>query len=161
MDRFLQRQIHHIARRIRKRVPPHTAHVPVLALSARRLHLMTLALRLLQPRASVLRFNAYQDREQPTTPYRYELTMSNRSARGNVVPMSLFRCSPRIAQYPSVGEIPLHNGLQPAFKKVKLRKLIRECGKKLSRREIIELRAGRKKPHRKTQELLAFSKGSG
>jgi len=44
--------------------------------------------------------------------------------------------------------------LQPALKRAKLKKLIRECGKKLSRREIIELRAGRKKPHRKTQELL-------
>jgi hypothetical protein len=44
--------------------------------------------------------------------------------------------------------------LQPALKRAKLRKLIRECGKKLSRREIIELRAGRSKPHRKTQELL-------
>ena len=45
--------------------------------------------------------------------------------------------------------------LQPALKRAKLRKLIRECGKKLSRREIIELRAGRsKRPHRKNQELL-------
>ena len=44
--------------------------------------------------------------------------------------------------------------LQPALKKVKLRKLVRECGRKLSRREIIALRAGRKRPHRKTQELL-------
>lgn len=44
--------------------------------------------------------------------------------------------------------------LQPAMKRAKLRQLIRECGKKLSRREIIELRAGRKKPRRKTQELL-------
>ena len=42
-----------------------------------------------------------------------------------------------------------------ALKRAKLRKLIRECGKKLSRREIIELRAGRsKRPHRKNQELL-------
>jgi hypothetical protein len=44
--------------------------------------------------------------------------------------------------------------LQPALKRAKLRKLIRECGKRLSRREIIELRAGRSKPHRKTRELL-------
>jgi hypothetical protein len=44
--------------------------------------------------------------------------------------------------------------IQPALKKANLKTLVRACGKKLSRREIIELRAGRKKPHRKTQELL-------
>jgi hypothetical protein len=44
--------------------------------------------------------------------------------------------------------------LQPALKRAKLRKLIRQCGKKLSRREIIDLRAGRSKPHRKTLGLL-------
>ena len=45
--------------------------------------------------------------------------------------------------------------IQPALKKAKLKILVRLCKKKLSRREIIELRAGHKKPHRKTQELLA------
>jgi hypothetical protein len=40
--------------------------------------------------------------------------------------------------------------IQPALKKVKLAVLIEACGKRLSRREIIELRAGRKKPHRRT-----------
>jgi hypothetical protein len=45
--------------------------------------------------------------------------------------------------------------IQPALKKVKLTVLVKACGRRLSRREIIELRAGRKKPHRKTQELLA------
>src|SRR5215469_1462363 len=44
--------------------------------------------------------------------------------------------------------------IQPALKTVKLAVLVKACGKRLSRREIIELRAGRKKPHRKTQELL-------
>ena len=44
--------------------------------------------------------------------------------------------------------------IQPALKKAKLAVLIKACGKRLSRREIIELRAGRKKPHRRTQELL-------
>ena len=44
--------------------------------------------------------------------------------------------------------------IQPALKKAPLRALVKACGKRLSRREIIELRAGRKKPHRKTQELL-------
>jgi hypothetical protein len=44
--------------------------------------------------------------------------------------------------------------IQPALKQVKLAVLVKACGKRLSRREIIELRAGRKKPHRKTLELL-------
>ena len=43
---------------------------------------------------------------------------------------------------------------QPALKKAKLKRLVRLCKNNLSRREIIELRAGRKKPHRKSQELL-------
>ena len=44
--------------------------------------------------------------------------------------------------------------IQPALKKPKLEVLVEACGKRLSRREIIELRAGRKKPHRRTQQLL-------
>ena len=44
--------------------------------------------------------------------------------------------------------------IQPALKTVPLIALVKACGKRLCRREIIELRAGRKKPHRKTQELL-------
>ena len=36
----------------------------------------------------------------------------------------------------------------------KLKALVKACGNKLSRREIIELRAGRSKPHRKTLELV-------
>jgi len=36
----------------------------------------------------------------------------------------------------------------------KLGVLTEACGKRLSRREIIELRAGRKKPHRRAQQLL-------
>jgi len=44
--------------------------------------------------------------------------------------------------------------IQPALKKPKLEVLVEACGKRLSRREIIELRAGRKKPHRGTQQLL-------
>src|SRR5215467_8022812 len=43
--------------------------------------------------------------------------------------------------------------IQPALKKIKLVALVKACGKRLSRREIIELRAGRKKPHRRTQQL--------
>jgi hypothetical protein len=44
--------------------------------------------------------------------------------------------------------------IQPALKKAKLEVLVEACGKRLCRREIIELRAGRKKPHRRTQQLL-------
>src|SRR6266566_2360353 len=33
-------------------------------------------------------------------------------------------------------------------------KVLYECGKSLSRRELIELRAGRSKPHRKTRDFL-------
>jgi len=44
--------------------------------------------------------------------------------------------------------------IQPALKKPKLKALVEACGKRLSRRELIELRAGRSRPHRKTQELL-------
>jgi hypothetical protein len=45
--------------------------------------------------------------------------------------------------------------IQPALKKPELKVLTKACGKLLSRRELIELRAGRSKPHRKNQKLLA------
>jgi hypothetical protein len=44
--------------------------------------------------------------------------------------------------------------IQPSLKKASLGVLVKECGKHLSRRELIELRAGRSRPHRKTQALL-------
>jgi len=44
--------------------------------------------------------------------------------------------------------------IQPALKKAKLEVLVGACGKRLCRREIIELQASRKKPHRRTQQLL-------
>jgi len=44
--------------------------------------------------------------------------------------------------------------IQPALKKAELKTLVRLCKNTLSRREIIERRAGRSKPRRKTQELL-------
>jgi hypothetical protein len=44
--------------------------------------------------------------------------------------------------------------IQPALKKANLKRLVRLCKNNLSRREIIELRAGRSKPRRKTLELL-------
>ena len=42
----------------------------------------------------------------------------------------------------------------PALKQVPLGKLVRECLGCLSRRELIELRAGRSRPHRRNRELL-------
>jgi hypothetical protein len=44
--------------------------------------------------------------------------------------------------------------IQPALTKAPLSTLVKECGKRLSRRELIELRAGRSRPHRKTKDLL-------
>jgi len=44
--------------------------------------------------------------------------------------------------------------IQPALQKAKLKMLVAACENKLSRREIIELRAGRSKPHRRTRELI-------
>ena len=44
---------------------------------------------------------------------------------------------------------------QPALNKPKLEVLVEACGKRLSRREIVELRAARSKPHRGTEKLLA------
>ena len=44
--------------------------------------------------------------------------------------------------------------IQPALKKAKLKILVKACKDKMSRREIIELRAGRSKPRRNTQKLL-------
>jgi hypothetical protein len=52
--------------------------------------------------------------------------------------------------------------IRPALKKPKLWVLVKACGKLLSRRELIELRAGRSNPHQKTQELLqSILKGLG
>jgi len=45
--------------------------------------------------------------------------------------------------------------LWPALRKISLKVLAEKCRGHLSRREIIELRAGRSKPHRKNQEFLA------
>jgi len=44
--------------------------------------------------------------------------------------------------------------LQPALKKAPLKLLARKCEAQLSRRALIDLRAGRSRPHRKNQELL-------
>jgi len=44
--------------------------------------------------------------------------------------------------------------VQPALRKAPLAVLVKACGSRLSRRETIELRAGRSKPRRKTRDLL-------
>lgn len=52
--------------------------------------------------------------------------------------------------------------IQPALKKPPLSILVKECGTRLSRRELIELRAGQSRPHRKTKDLLvSILKGLG
>jgi hypothetical protein len=45
--------------------------------------------------------------------------------------------------------------IRPALKQIALSELVKACGKRLSRRELIELRAGRSRPHRTNQDLLA------
>jgi hypothetical protein len=44
--------------------------------------------------------------------------------------------------------------IQPALKKVPLHALVKVCEKQISRRELIELRAGRSNPHRRNQMFL-------
>ena len=44
--------------------------------------------------------------------------------------------------------------IRPALKKVPLKLLVQKCQEKLSRRALIDLRAGRSRPHRKNQVLL-------
>lgn len=46
--------------------------------------------------------------------------------------------------------------IQPALKKPPLHVLAKACGERLSRRELIELRADRSGPHRKTREFLVL-----
>jgi len=43
--------------------------------------------------------------------------------------------------------------IQPALKTHRLKVLVEACRGQISRRELIELRAGRSKPHRKNQRL--------
>ncbi len=44
--------------------------------------------------------------------------------------------------------------IQPVLGKLSLQLLVKLCGNRISRRELIELRAGRSRPHRKNRELL-------
>jgi hypothetical protein len=44
--------------------------------------------------------------------------------------------------------------IQPALKKPHLQVRLKACEGRMSRRKLIESRAGRSKPHRKNQELL-------
>jgi hypothetical protein len=45
--------------------------------------------------------------------------------------------------------------IRPALKQIPLVRLVKECKGKMSRRALIDARAGRSRPHRKNQELLA------
>jgi hypothetical protein len=54
--------------------------------------------------------------------------------------------------------------IRPALRKAHLRELVEASRGKLSRRAIIDMRAGRSRPHRKNEELLRhilFSVGFG
>jgi len=42
----------------------------------------------------------------------------------------------------------------PALKRIPLKLLVKKCRRRISRRALIEIRAGRRRPHRKTQALL-------
>jgi hypothetical protein len=44
--------------------------------------------------------------------------------------------------------------MQPALKRIPLHVLVEECRSRISRRALIDLRAGRSRPHRRNQELL-------
>jgi hypothetical protein len=58
-------------------------------------------------------------------------------------------------EYPDQRRDEWQTGILPALRRVRLELLVTECKGKLSRRAVIDLRAGRSRPHRKNQELLA------
>ena len=58
-------------------------------------------------------------------------------------------------EYPDPRRDEWQTKTRPALKEIPLQSLVKECKSKLSRRALIDLRAGRSKPHRKNQEMLA------
>ena len=58
-------------------------------------------------------------------------------------------------QYPDPGHDEWHMKILPALKRISLKTLVKQCKEKLSRRALIDLRAGRSRPHPKNQEMLA------
>jgi hypothetical protein len=57
-------------------------------------------------------------------------------------------------EYPDRRRDEWHTKILPALKKAQLTRLEEECGDRLSRRALIELRAGRSRPRPKTKKLL-------
>jgi hypothetical protein len=57
-------------------------------------------------------------------------------------------------EYPDPNRDEWMTKILPALKKIPLRNLVEECCGRLSRRALIDLRAGRSRPHRKNRELL-------
>jgi len=58
-------------------------------------------------------------------------------------------------EYPDPKRDEWQTKIMPELRKMQLNQLVTECRGRLSRRAIINLRAGRSRPHRKNQELLA------
>ena len=58
-------------------------------------------------------------------------------------------------EYPDPRRDEWQTKTRPALKGIPLKSLVKECKAKLSRRALIDLRAGRSKPRRKNQEMLA------
>lgn len=58
-------------------------------------------------------------------------------------------------EYPDPNRSKWETKTLPALKRIPLKILVKECDGHPSRRALIDMRAGRSKPHRKNQELLA------
>jgi hypothetical protein len=57
-------------------------------------------------------------------------------------------------EYPDPRRDEWQTKILPALREAELNKLVRQCEGKISRRALIDMRAGRSKPHRKNRELL-------
>ena len=57
-------------------------------------------------------------------------------------------------EYPDPRDDEWETEIRPALKKVRLITLVKRCGKRISRRTLVEARAGRSKPHRRNREFL-------
>ncbi len=58
-------------------------------------------------------------------------------------------------EYPDPRRDEWQTKILPALKGITLDRLVKECEGKMSRRALIDLRAGRSRPHPKNQEMLA------
>jgi hypothetical protein len=67
-------------------------------------------------------------------------------------------CLPK-TEYPDPRRDEWTTKVLPALKKISLARLVKECEGFLSRRALIDIRAGRSTPYRKNQDLLASIAG--